>query len=725
MSILQYFLNEFLLFGALLALVPVIIHILHRSRYRVQTWGAMMFLQESLKIRAQQIKMQQLVLLILRAVFFMLLALALARPVFSPERPAVAAGGDGETETPTTHVLIIDSSYSLQQGGHEANFFDRIKETAQQILLRLNKRDNMMIILAGQKPRLVVRQPTTDLDILQQAIARLRPGAEKADLVLACQRAFHLLESSTKPKQRIYVLTDRQSGSWPAPDDPRWEELQQHYDLLKIKPAIYVYPHQPESPPQNALIRRIYSESPIIDVFRVNRFVVEVENLGSPRKVRVDFFAGGRQVGEREVLLQPGVNDIAFDCTFKTAGPSYVSARIPHDEIAIDNESALAVFIVERIPVLIIEGRSGADAFRADAGMLRAALTAAAEENEETLIQPTVRNQADMDQMDSAYLSQFKSVMLVNIASMSSLFQARLERYVNQGGGLLIGLGPNAGPESFNRLYDHDEGLLPAALSTAVEWSEVPLRPSFPAGDPGTVLTIFNLQRTRILSDVRVHRHVRCTPARSARVLARFESDPFLVLKSYGQGNVILWTTTLSAEWTNFPVTADYLPLVQDLVVFLSSKVQPPINLKLGEMLLYVANERDPQKPESTANRKGEILLPSQATQPLTLSYGDGQWLGQFTRTLQPGVYAVRFEDFPEVYYAVSVDPEEGDLTVLSPRRQEEIAARLNAVFVRDLNDLLTRMDEEANAREWWQAAMLLALVLLMAELYLGWRFNE
>ena len=50
MNFLRYFLNEILMFGAILALLPVIIHFLHRTRYQVEAWGAMMFLQESLKV---------------------------------------------------------------------------------------------------------------------------------------------------------------------------------------------------------------------------------------------------------------------------------------------------------------------------------------------------------------------------------------------------------------------------------------------------------------------------------------------------------------------------------------------------------------------------------------------------------------------------------------------------------------------------------------------------
>ena len=728
MTILRYFLNPIMLFAALLALVPLILHLLHRSRYQIETWGAMMFLQESLRIRGRAVRIQQIILLVMRASFFVLLALALARPVMSPATGTKAAGTPGEGEQqnpPTTHVLILDSSYSLQQGGHDANFFDRVRDSALRILDRMPTNDNMLLVLAGQKPRTIIRKPSADSDFLRSKIMNLEPGYEKADLVLACQQAFRMLESSTKPKHRIYILIDRQAASWHGPSNPRWQELDRHYRLLKIKPAIYVFTHQPVSPPSNTLIRNIYTASPIIDVFRLNRFQVEIENFGDPRKVRVDFFAGKKQVGEREVVLQPGVNSVEFDYSFKQPGSTYVSARIPHDEIVVDNTYTKAVQVVKQVPVLIIEGQGAEDPFNADAGVVRAALTAASDPGDDVLFVPTVRNQADIDKMDSAYLARFKSILLVNVASLSSLFRARLERFVNQGGGLLIGLGKDISIENYNSMYSGSEGMLPAAITTITDRQEIPVRPSFPAGDPGTVLTTFDLQRTRVLNDVRVHQYVRVLPAEGARVLARFENHPFLILKRFGKGNVVLWTTSMNADWTNFPVTRDYLPLVQDLVVFLSGTVQPPINLQLGEMLLYAADVRDSARAHTGARNKALIHLPDGSERVLPLSYDDGQWLGQFTETRQAGLYRVTCPGRDDRFYAVHLDPDEGNLATLTTKQRGEIARQLHASFVTSHKQLAIRMEREQSAREWWQPIILVAVLLLMFELFLGWKFTQ
>ncbi len=744
MNILNYFLNEMLLLGGLLAAVPVVIHFLNRSRYNIESWGAMMFLQESLRVRAQSIKLQQLVLLLLRALFFILLALALARPVLDPGNvrkaegavvagelpPVVAAATDKKQFPPTTHVLIIDSSYSLRQGSYDENLFDKVRESALRILGQMGKLDDMLLIRAGIKARPLFRKPTRDREFLEKKIAALKPGNEKADLVLACQQAFHLLEGSTRAKHRLYILTDTQRVSWHTPGSFRWQQLEKHYELLKVTPAIYVLTHLPGKTLRNILVRNLYSSSPIVDIFRVNqRFVVELENHAEPKRIRVDFLADGKLAGEREVLLRTGVNSVDFNYFFKKPGPHFVQARIPHDDVVVDNVFTRAVQVLDKIPVLIIEGKSAEDPFAADAGLLRGALSSAARPDEPSLITVSVRSQIEMDKLDSAYLSGFKTVLLVNVESVSSLFRARLERYVRRGGGLFVGLGPEIDRENYNEMFKDEsrtdgEGLMPARVEELSPEYHSPLRPSFPAGAAGAVLTIFDLSRTRVLNDVRVHRFFLTTPAKDALVLARFENQPFLLQKRFGKGNVVMWTTSVNAAWTNFPITRDYLPLLQDLVFFLASTIYPPVDLSLGEMLLYTANVAGDKEEDISKRRQATIITPNAKEHKLELIYDDGQWVGQFDNTTEPGLYKVRFGDRPPIFYSVNLDPDEGNLAALTRKERGRIEAELHGKFVEDFATLNLLIDRELSAREWWQQLLFIILALLMVELFLGWKFS-
>src|SRR5438132_10434878 len=60
------------------ALVPILIHLINRSRYRVVPWAAMLFLRAAHHQNVRRMQLQQLVLLAVRATIVVLLVLAMA-----------------------------------------------------------------------------------------------------------------------------------------------------------------------------------------------------------------------------------------------------------------------------------------------------------------------------------------------------------------------------------------------------------------------------------------------------------------------------------------------------------------------------------------------------------------------------------------------------------------------------------------------------------------------
>ena len=59
------FLNGILAFGAIAALVPLLIHLLNRSRFKVVAWGAIHLLESVLRKNRKQVQLEQIILLIL------------------------------------------------------------------------------------------------------------------------------------------------------------------------------------------------------------------------------------------------------------------------------------------------------------------------------------------------------------------------------------------------------------------------------------------------------------------------------------------------------------------------------------------------------------------------------------------------------------------------------------------------------------------------------------
>src|SRR5580704_10375458 len=58
--------------------IPIIIHLLNRKRFRVVTWAAMRFLLAAQRKNSRRMRLEQLVLLLVRCCMVLLLVLAMA-----------------------------------------------------------------------------------------------------------------------------------------------------------------------------------------------------------------------------------------------------------------------------------------------------------------------------------------------------------------------------------------------------------------------------------------------------------------------------------------------------------------------------------------------------------------------------------------------------------------------------------------------------------------------
>ena len=106
--------NSALLWGTLLFVVPLIIHLLNRRRYKVMRWAAQDFLLQAFQQTRRRLTLESLLLLLLRCLLIILLALALARPFVPSSNPLAIF-----TPSQRSVVLVVDTSYSMTRTGFD------------------------------------------------------------------------------------------------------------------------------------------------------------------------------------------------------------------------------------------------------------------------------------------------------------------------------------------------------------------------------------------------------------------------------------------------------------------------------------------------------------------------------------------------------------------------------------------------------------------------------
>src|ERR1044072_1368417 len=104
------FLNPIFLLGALAAAVPVLVHLVRRTRAVRMQFPSLMFLRRIEQQSIRRRRLRNLLLLALRCAALLLLALAFARPYF------IGASKAAASSTQSSSVILIDASYSMRYG---------------------------------------------------------------------------------------------------------------------------------------------------------------------------------------------------------------------------------------------------------------------------------------------------------------------------------------------------------------------------------------------------------------------------------------------------------------------------------------------------------------------------------------------------------------------------------------------------------------------------------
>lgn len=128
------FLNPWLLLGAVLAMVPILIHLWYRRRLKRMPFSSLRFLRKTEAKRFGWLRLREWLILALRCMFIVLLFMALARPQLKSN-----LFGKGKI---ASVCFIIDNSYSMFYGDN----FEKAKSIVRQIVTRYSTRAEFSMV---------------------------------------------------------------------------------------------------------------------------------------------------------------------------------------------------------------------------------------------------------------------------------------------------------------------------------------------------------------------------------------------------------------------------------------------------------------------------------------------------------------------------------------------------------------------------------------------------
>ncbi len=519
------FLNPWsMIIGAGLVVVPIIIHLINRMRFKRVHWAAMEFLLKAQKRMKRKLIFQQLLLLLLRCLLVALIGLIVGR--FVGCNPL-----EGRETRTTAHVAILDDSPSMGDffRGDDGQITDAFAQAKKVLVEQIapsasqaTTAQTLDVIRLSElnSPRSFNRLNTTTIDELKTYLQGYKPTPVRGSLAAAIKKASETFPTNEgqDTARNIHVLSDFRTIDWEE-DGPAIkkaiEDLSASRTKVHLIDVAHPYRKDEKRPPlfhDNVGIIELKPEKMTVARFEPLEFTMRVRNFGASelKDLRFTISLNGDDGKGLSVQLPslPGNDErtvkfiLAFDRLGTAEKPldrfSLVTAKMEAEEaggIVADNSRYAVVEVREKLPILVVDGKTAnKDKKESDSFYLRRIFTDVV--GGIKWVEGTPREL-------EGELRQYSCVFLLNVPTVSEAIVKNLEQYVREGGGIGFFLGPDVKPADYNKLlYADGNGIFPVSL---------PDRPTEPLSDEKRLERRLNLKKNILLKDNAMKNHLALT----------------------------------------------------------------------------------------------------------------------------------------------------------------------------------------------------------------------
>ncbi len=719
------FLNGILLGGAAAFSIPLIIHLLNKRRFRVVHWGAMHLLAPIVKKNHRRIKLEQLLLLLMRIAIPIILALCLARPVLTSMKAYQ------ENEKLST-VFLVDDSFSMQDGTPARSNFARAKEEIAQALGDMRKGSDASVVFMGGTPIPLLDEPTTSLDSVKTSLTEEDSEGDPIEVAEAIQNGMSELERMAHAGREIVLVSDFQAADWKDSDAVTRRTAMDRLNEMPVVPNVTLY-RIADGPRENACIRSIDVSALVLGTNQPVTIRVNLKNYGSASypDLMVYFKVDGEEKRSSQITLGPKQDaQVLFTVSFDSPGDHFVEVSMDADALKADNSYVASFPVWDEVPVLLVDG-DPATGLDSETGFLEIALKPFGSSGAD--LTDLIRSETiQPNQLDARRLEQKRVAILANVQRLQGHQIGQLEDFVLAGGGLIVFPGDKIDVDFYNRdLFKKGKGLLPRQFTafagrghdsgdgngwdTARIVSEVYSHPAF---------AFFNDGRNGKLSEAEFNTWLKLgflddanlAGRRDVLDLARFDSgDPFAVEHKFGKGRVIMCATPADAAWGNLPMQPVYLPMMQRMVTYLAASIDPPRNVASRSKIVAFV-------PPDLAGQDVVVKDPAGVDHTVKVKREGSRGVVEYADTKLPGIYTVTAQPGLTFHYAVNLSRDESDISVMSEHEVRELAMEMEANFVTSYEEYRELDKARRFGIEIWKPLLVALLALLFGELiYQQW----
>lgn len=681
------FLNPLALIGLAAASIPLVLHLLNLRRLKTIDFGTLRFLQELQQKQVRKLKLQQLLLLIIRTLLVVFAVLALSRPTIKSSLPLL-----GSTSRSSV-VILVDNSGSMEAADGGGPRMLQAKRAAREVFSGLRDGDEVVVLpMTGRDPERRVDFTRTFANADEQ-IEALHGTGGTSSLMESLRAAKQVLSRALHQQKEIYVISDAQTSlTWKDPADTSYALADDvSVFLVRIGEGQKGIEQNLSVDSINVVTKLVQPDKPVeIEAFIRN---------GSERDVQgalVSLAFDGRRIAQISA-------DVAAKSTKRVslaASPQrygMISASIELESDAIDRDNIRYAGLLIPRP-----SRVGLIGSVADLMLVRTVLSLPGMER----FAPSIQTFQTMAQASSV-LSQL-DVLIITAGEYTSVDATVLRQFLESGGGAMVFAG--AGVQtltSASGLQLQQERVASAEAPYAVSTIDK-AHPLY----SGVFVSTQDQAAARETSKI-----VRIQPASGGLDIVRTSAGGLVTEFAVGQGKLMYIAVSPTLEWGTYPLTGlfaattlrstMYLVASRDQGVYadFGESVSVPVSATVAGQDRFVV-----QDVESVKQLVAPVRLPSSTFLSVPPQY-------------QPGVVKISTTDStPVTTVTVNAKTAESILTYFASgewkRNSQPIIKQQELVAELDAGSSVAKAVQQARTgSELWSLFTILALLMALAEM--------
>ena len=630
------------------------------------------FLKQLQEQTQKQSQLKHLLILACRILAVLLLVFAFAQPYFSNHQEKITRG-------PKAISIFIDNSFSMGLETKSLSLLDQAKGKAREIIESASSNDQIQLLTQdfayNENHFLTPEEALRQLSTIQTS-----PRSRTASSILEKQK--QLLQTQPGMQQQIVYISDFQKNNFP-PDLETHDSIKKYFIPLKSTST------------SNLSIDTAYFETPSILLNQPNPLIVKISNHGDEEmNTSVSVNVNNQLKTVANTTIKPhDVKTETLSFTTSTAGTQQLKIYINDYPVSFDDTFYVAGKVTSNYAVLVLN-QTNANAFLS------------------SVFKPATQFRMDntnVNAVNTALLKNYSLIVLNGTGNLSASLSDALEKYINNGGSLLVFAPPAGDLTSLNSLLGKTAGCNYLHLDTARQF----------VTDYNKAHELFRDIFTKTPENIDlpvVYKHYTLSNnalSSEQKLFSFSNSDAFLSAYKSGNGNVYVCTSSAENNASTFPKSYWFLPLIYKMAYMNASNSINAFtigrndgvlidNAMIGDKTIYhISNGNMDAIPEQRAIGNRMQIQLNQVVQKAGLY----------------GIYLPSNSD--TTFTGLNYDRRESDMNYHDPEELKKTTHLQNATWLTGDLNVSGSIRELQHGLPLWKVCITLALLFLLAEILL------